>query len=213
MQDLCELLRANSYPGRGIVVGHNRVYYWIMGRSVNSRNRVFTLTGDGIKTEAYDPSKLEDPSLIIYHPVRTMDDDLVVTNGNQTDTIVEKKDFVAGCQARRFEPDAPNFTPRISSILHSDGSFAISILKHQAGEADRCERQFFFYEGVDAGEGYFISTYQHDGDPLPSFAGEPIHIRIGKPKEVWEALDQDNKVSLYANVDGNVTLFNARTGD
>lgn len=213
MQDLCELLRTNSYPGRGIVVGHNRVYYWIMGRSVNSRNRVFTLTGDGIKTEAYDPSKLEDPSLIIYHPVRTMDDDLVVTNGNQTDTIVEKKDFVAGCQARRFEPDAPNFTPRISSILHSDSSFAISILKHQAGEADRCERQFFFYEGVDAGEGYFISTYQHDGDPLPSFAGEPIHIRIGEPKEVWEALDQDNKVSLYTNVDGNVTLFNARTGD
>lgn len=213
MQDLCELLRTNSYPGRGIVVGHNRVYYWIMGRSVNSRNRVFTLTGDGIKTEAYDPSKLEDPSLIIYHPVRTMDDDLVVTNGNQTDTIVEKKDFVAGCQAHRFEPDAPNFTPRISSILHSDSSFAISILKHQAGEADRCERQFFFYEGVDAGEGYFISTYQHDGDPLPSFAGEPIHIRIGEPKEVWEALDQDNKVSLYTNVDGNVTLFNARTGD
>lgn len=213
MQDLCELLRANSYPGRGIVVGYNRVYYWIMGRSVNSRNRVFTLTDDGIKTEAYDPSKLEDPSLIIYHPVRTMDDDLVVTNGNQTDTIVERKDFVAGCQARRFEPDAPNFTPRISSILHSDGSFAISILKHQAGEADRCERQFFFYEGVDAGEGYFISTYQHDGDPLPSFAGEPIHIRMDEPKEVWEALDQDNKVSLYANVNGNVTLFNAHTGD
>ena len=129
MEDLLELLRDNPYPGRGIVVGSHCVYYWIMGRSSNSRNRVFVKTEDGIRTEAYDPALLEDPSLIIYHPVRTMGKDLVVTNGDQTDTIVEKGDFVAGCMAREYEPDKPNYTPRISSVLHSDGSFELSILK------------------------------------------------------------------------------------
>lgn len=213
MQDLLELLEGNPYPGRGIVVGHQRVYYWIMGRSANSRNRIFTPTEDGIRTEAFDPSKLEDPSLIIYHPVRTMGEDLVVTNGDQTDTIVEEKDFFRGCLKRRFEPDAPNFTPRISSVLHPDGSFAISILKHAETEADECTCEFFVYEGVEEGAGYFISTYQGDGNPLPSFAGEPKKVTMPEPDEVWAALNKDNKVSLYTNVEGTVRLFNAREGE
>lgn len=213
MQDLLELLEGNPYPGRGIVVGHQRVYYWIMGRSANSRNRIFTPTEDGIRTEAFDPSKLEDPSLIIYHPVRTMGEDLVVTNGDQTDTIVEEGDFFRGCLKRRFEPDAPNFTPRISSIIHKDGSFAISILKHAETEADECTREFFVYEGVEEGAGYFISTYQGDGNPLPSFAGEPKKVTMPEPDEVWAALNKDNKVSLYTNVEGTVRLFNAREGE
>lgn len=210
MLDLAEVLRGNSYPGRGIVVGKDRVYYWIMGRSTNSRNRVFVATDDGIRTEAHDPSQMEDPSLIIYHPVRTMGDDLVVTNGDQTDTIVERGSFRDGCMAREYEPDGPNFTPRISSIIHADGSFEISILKHQSG---RCLREFFCYEGVDEGEGFFISTYQHDGNPLPSFAGEPLHVSVPDPATVWSALDEDNKVSMYANVAGQVTLFNKNLGD
>lgn len=213
MQDLLELLEGNPYPGRGIVVGHQRVYYWIMGRSANSRNRIFTPTEDGIRTEAYDPSKLEDPSLIIYHPVRTMGEDLVVTNGDQTDTIVEEGDFFRGCLKRRFEPDAPNFTPRISSIIHKDGSFAISILKHAESASNECTREFFVYEGVEEGAGYFISTYQGDGNPLPSFAGEPIKVTMPEPDEVWAALNKDNKVSLYTNVEGTVRLFNAREGE
>ena len=213
MQDLLELLEGNPYPGRGIVVGHQRVYYWIMGRSANSRNRIFTPTEDGIRTEAFDPSKLEDPSLIIYHPVRTMGEDLVVTNGDQTDTIVEEGDFFRGCLKRRFEPDAPNFTPRISSIIHKDGSFAISILKHTESASNECTREFFVYEGVEEGAGYFISTYQGDGNPLPSFAGEPKKVTMPEPDEVWAALNKDNKVSLYTNVEGTVRLFNARKGE
>ena len=216
MQNLAELLRGNPYPGRGIVVGKNRVYYFIMGRSENSRNRIFTLTDDGIKTEAYDPSKMKDPSLIIYHPVRTMGDALVVTNGNQTDTIVEQGDFRAGCMLREYEPDEPNFTPRISAIVYADGSFEMSILKHQAGQAEgthRCLREFFAYEGVDEGMGYFLSTYQGDGSPLPTFAGEPILVSMPDPQEVWEALNNDNKVSLYAHVDGEVTIFNKNLGE
>ena len=214
MQDLLELLRNNSYPGRGIVVGRGRVYYWIMGRSVNSRNRVFVRTPDGIRTEAHDPSKLADPSLIIYHPVRTMGDRLVVTNGDQTDTIVQKGDFRLGCMARAYEPDEPNFTPRISAVINPDGSFEISILKHQAeAETDRCTREFFAYEGVDEGRGYFISTYQGDGDPLPTYAGEPTLVTMPEPDEVWAALNADNKVSLYANVGGDVRIYNKNLGD
>ena len=211
MQDLCELLRNNPYPGRGIVVGRDRVYYWIMGRSTNSRNRVFVTTDDGIRTEAHDPALLADPSLIIYHPVRTMGDSLVVTNGDQTDTIVEKGSFRDGCMVREFEPDDPNFTPRISSILNPDGSFELSILKHQS--SGRCLREFFSYEGADEGVGYFISTYEGDGNPLPSFAGEPVEVVMSDPEDVWAALNQDNKVSLYANVGGTVTLFNKNLGD
>ncbi|MGI6230115.1 MAG: IMP cyclohydrolase [Tractidigestivibacter sp.] len=212
MQDLCELLHSNPYPGRGIVVGANCVYYWIMGRSANSRNRVFTKTDDGIRTEAYDPAKLEDPSLIIYHPVRTMGDDLVVTNGDQTDTIVEKGDFRAALMTREFEPDEPNYTPRISSILHKDGSFELSILKRDPATG-RCLREFFAYEQAAKGTGYFISTYEGDGNPLPSFVGEPRLVSLDSPEEVWDALNQDNKVSLYANVAGTVSLFNKNLGD
>ncbi|MCI1479832.1 MAG: IMP cyclohydrolase [Eggerthellaceae bacterium] len=213
MQDLADILRHNPYPGRGIVVGHDRVYYWIMGRSANSRNRVFVPTDDGIRTEAHDPALLEDPSLIIYHPVRTMGDALVVTNGDQTDTIVDAGSFRDGCMKRAFEPDAPNFTPRISAIVNPDGSFEISILKHAEGSGDRCTREFFAYEGVDEGQGYFISTYQGDGNPLPTFAGEPQLVTVPEPAAVWEALNADNKVSLYANVAGTVTLFNKNLGD
>lgn len=217
MQDLVELLKGNPYPGRGIVVGHNRVYYWIMGRSANSRNRIFAQTEDGIRTEAYRPELVEDPSLIIYHPVRTMGDSLVVTNGDQTDTIIEKDDFVRGCLARTFEPDAPNFTPRISSILNADGSFALSILKSQDGteakDGGRCLREFFFYEGCDEGVGYLLSTYEGDGNPLPSFCGEPRKVRMADPQDVWDALDPDNKISLYCNIDGNVTIYNKHLGN
>ena len=214
MQDLRELLESNPYPGRGIVVGKGCVYYWIMGRSANSRNRVFVETDDGIRTEAHDPSKMEDPSLIIYHPVRTMGDALVVTNGDQTDKIVERGSFREGCMAREYEPDAPNYTPRISSVVYPDGSFELSILKHDPDSAsDRCLRQFFSYEGADEGVGYFISTYQGDGDPLPSFAGEPVCVSLPTPDEVWAALNADNKVSLYANVGGSVRIYNKNLGD
>ncbi len=214
MQDLLELLKSNPYPGRGIVVGKDCVYYWIMGRSANSRNRVFVTCDDGIRTEAHDPSKLEDPSLIIYHPVRTMGDKLVVTNGDQTDTIVEKGDFRLGCMAREYEPDAPNFTPRISACINPDGSFEMSILKHQFEQGcDRCQRNFFCFEGVDEGCGYFISTYQGDGNPLPTFAGEPILVTMPSPEQVWAALNADNKVSLYAKVGAEVTIFNKNLGD
>ncbi|MBR3225869.1 MAG: inosine monophosphate cyclohydrolase [Atopobiaceae bacterium] len=211
MQDLIELLQNNAYPGRGIVVGKNRVYYFIMGRSFNSRNRIFTKTEDGIRTEAHQSELVEDPSLIIYHPVRTMGDALVVTNGDQTDTIVEEGNFRRGCMKREFEPDAPNFTPRISAILHGDGSFELSILKHQ--DDGRCLREFFCYEGADEGTGYFLSTYVGDGDPLPTFVGEPIEVKMGEPDEVWDALNQDNKISLYCNVGGSVTIFNKNLGD
>ena len=214
MQDLLELLKSNPYPGRGIVVGKDCVYYWIMGRSANSRNRVFVTCDDGIRTEAHDPSKLEDPSLIIYHPVRTMGDKLVVTNGDQTDTIVEKGDFRLGCMAREYEPDAPNFTPRISACINPDGSFEMSILKHQFEQGcDRCQRNFFCFEGVNEGCGYFISTYQGDGNPLPTFAGEPVLVSLPSPEQVWAALNADNKVSLYAKVGAEVTIFNKNLGD
>ncbi len=211
MQNLVDILKGNPYPGRGIVVGKDRVYYFIMGRSENSRNRVFVKTEDGIRTEAHDPAKLVDPSLIIYHPVRTMGEKLVVTNGDQTDTIVDAGDFRVGCMKREFEPDAPNFTPRISAVINEDGSFEISILKHQ--QNGRCLREFFAYEGVDEGCGYFISTYQGDGNPLPTFAGEPIEVVLGTPEEIWAALNPENKVSLYANVAGNITIFNKNLGD
>ena len=210
MQDLTELLRNNPYPGRGIVVGKGCVYYWIMGRSVNSRNRVFVPTEDGIRTEAHDPAKLSDPSLIIYHPVRVMGDSLIVTNGDQTDTIRDMGCFRKALMTREYEPDEPNYTPRISALCRADGSFELSILKRQDG---RCLREFFSYEGCDEGMGYFISTYQGPGDPLPSFAGEPIPVSMPEPEAVWAALNGENKVSLYANVGGKVTIFNKNLGD
>jgi IMP cyclohydrolase len=212
MQDLLELLRSNPYPGRGLVVGQGVVYYWIMGRSFNSRNRIFVETEDGIRTEAHQPELVEDPSLIIYHPVRTMGSDLVVTNGDQTDTIVEKNCFIDGCMAREYEPDDPNFTPRISAIVRADGSFGLSILKRQ-DESGRCQREFFFYEGAEDGVGYFLSTYDGDGNPLPTFTGEPIEVKLPTPDEVWDALNEDNKISLYTNVAGDVRIYNKHLGD
>ena len=210
MKSLVELLQSNPYPGRGIVVGKNSVYYFIMGLSENSRNRIFSVTEDGIRTEAHDPAKLSDPSLIIYHPVRQTEDALIVTNGDQTDTIWKMGDFRAALATREYEPDEPNFTPRISAILYKDGSFEMSILKHRDG---RCIREFFNFEGVDEGKAYFISTYQGDGNPLPTFAGEPIEVDMPAVEEVWAALNQDNKVSLYSNVNGEVKIFNKNLGD
>ena len=180
-----------------------------MGRSANSRNRIFTETEDGIRTEAHDPSKLEDPSLIIYHPVRKVEGALIVTNGDQTDTIRDLG-WHEACMTREYEPDEPNFTPRISAFIREDGSFEISILKHNAGT---CQRNFFCYEGVNENEAYFISTYQGDGNPLPSFAGEPVKVSFPEPEELWAALNQDNKVSLYANIDGKVSIWNKNLGD
>lgn len=214
--DLNELLQNHPYPGRGIVLGRSAddkkavIAYFIMGRSENSRNRVFETTGDGIRTRAYDESKMVDPSLIIYHPVRIVGDDTVVTNGDQTDTICQHGDFRKGLMTREYEPDEPNWTPRISAILNADGSFEMSILKHKNG---RCLREFFCYEGCDENQGYFISTYQGDGNPLPTFAGEPLEVTVPKPEEVWAALNGDNKVSLYTNVNGEVRLFNKNLGD
>ena len=210
MTDFLAFLRANPYPGRGIAVGRDRVYYFIMGRSENSRNRIFVRTDDGIRTEAHDPAKMVDPSLIIYHPVRRTDTALVVTNGDQTDTVVQFGDFRAALMTREYEPDEPNFTPRISAILYNNGGFELSILKHQDG---RCQREFFCYEGCEEGKGYFISTYSGPGSPLPSFAGEPVEIDMPEPEEVWSALNYDNKVSLYTNVHGEVKIFNKNLGD
>ena len=210
MTDLLALLRGNPYPGRGIVAGSGRVYYFIMGRSENSRNRVFEETEDGIRTRAFDESRVTDPSLIIYHPVRRTERGLIVTNGDQTDTIRDVGDFRAALMTRSFEPDAPNWTPRISALLRRDGSFELSILKRAPD--GRCVREFFAYEGCAAGEGRFLSTYRCDGDPLPSFEGEPLAVSLPEPEAVWDALDPDNKVALYANVDGAAKIFNKLGG-
>lgn len=210
MIDFLEFLKYNPYPGRGIAVGKDRVYYFIMGRSENSRNRIFVETEDGIRTEAHDPAKMKDPSLIIYHPVRETKDGLIVTNGNQTDTIREFGDFRKALMTREYEPDCPNFTPRISAMLYPDGSAELSILKEKDG---RCLREFFCYEGFEEGKGVFLSTYQGPGEPLPSFAGEPLEIDMPDPDAVWTALNTDNKVSLYAKVGKEVKLYNKNLGD
>lgn len=210
MKELLELLRSNPYPGRGIAVGAGRVYYFIMGRSENSRNRIFAETPDGIRTQAFDPAKLADPSLIIYHPVRRVPGALIVTNGDQTDTIRDAGNFRAALETREFEPDAPNYTPRISAVCYDSGAFELSILKRVQG---RCLRAFYAYEGCEPGTGFFLSTYQGDGDPLPSFCGEPIEVTLPEPEAVWAALNPDNKVALYANVGGSVRLFNKHLGD
>lgn len=218
-------LRGNAYPGRGIIIGktpdgkHAATAYFIMGRSENSRNRIFVTEGDGIRTEAFDPSKLEDPSLIIYAPVRVRGNDTIVTNGDQTDTIYdlmgEGKTFEEALRTREFEPDGPNYTPRISGVMHmADGfNYEMSILKSDNGNPDQCNRYTFFYDNPVAGEGHFIHTYMHDGNPLPSFEGEPKLIEMSDDMNsfadmLWDSLNEDNKVSLfvrYINLeDGNV---------
>ena len=208
-------LRENAYPGRGIVIGksadgkHAVTAYFIMGRSVNSRNRVFVTEGEGIRTQAFDPSKLVDPSLIIYAPVRVLGNKTIVTNGDQTDTIYEGMDkqmtFEQSLRCREFEPDAPNYTPRISGVMHVEGgnyNYAMSILKSNNGNPDSCLRFTYAYQNPAAGEGRFIHTYMHDGDPLPSFEGEPKVVAIEGDIDsftdmVWNSLNEDNKVSLF----------------
>lgn len=215
MLSIAEELKNNSYPGRGIIIGRSAdgtkavAAYFIMGRSENSRNRVFVEDGDGIRTQAFDPAKLSDPSLIIYAPVRVLGNKTIVTNGDQTDTIYEGMDrqmtFEQSLRSREFEPDGPNYTPRISGILHiEDGSYnyAMSILKSNNGNPDSCHRYTFAYEKPAAGEGHFIHTYMHDGNPLPSFEGEPKAVKVEGDIDtftamLWDSLNEDNKVSLF----------------
>lgn len=205
-------LNSNAYPGRGIVIGRSAdgktavTAYFIMGRSVNSRNRVFTETADGIKTEAADPSKLSDPHLIIYSPVRVLGNKTIVTNGDQTDTIVDYlkqgKSYFEALRTRVFEPDAPNYTSRISGVVNPDGSYSLSILKNFTSDRTANKRFFYEYDKPVAGLGHFIHTYQCDGDPLPPFRGEPKCIRIELPIReftnlLWNSLNDQNKVSLF----------------
>ena len=215
MKNLSSAVGATSYPGRGILIGKSAdatrafLAYFIMGRSVNSRNRVFVEEPDGIRTEAFDASRMEDPSLIIYHPVRVIDDKTIVTNGDQTDTIRDDilagGDFHRACTTRTFEPDAPNFTPRISAMVERvDGDFRLemSVLRCCDPETGAALRSFFEYDRVKPGCGYFIHTYAQDGNPIPSFTGEPESVVIESDfaafsDAIWEALNVDNKVSLW----------------
>lgn len=210
-----KLLQNNTYPGRGIIIGRSAdgrfavTAYFIMGRSVNSRNRIFVQDGEGIRTQAFDPDKLTDPSLVIYAPVRVMGNKTIVTNGDQTDTIYELMDkqqtFEQSLRTREFEPDAPNYTPRISGILHIGNgvfNYAMSILKSDNGDPDGCNRFTFAFSNAKAGEGRFLHTYMGDGEPLPSFEGEPERIGIqGDIDELtstlWNSLNEENKVSLF----------------
>ena len=220
VQSLTALLSSNPYPGRGIVLGRSMdgaksiAAYFIMGRSENSRNRIFVPTDGGIRTQAHDPSKMTDPSLIIYHPVRTdRNHNLIVTNGDQTDTIRDALNaeneknagsgFVQALETRTFEPDPPHYTPRISGLLCPNGAFWLSILKSADGNPDCSCRAFWHYDAPPAGEGRFLHTYQGDGNPLPSFDGEPVRVTLEAPdantlaKELWTALNPDNRVSLF----------------
>ena len=215
IRSLEQELSSTTYPGRGIIIGRSEsgkyavTAYFIMGRSENSRNRIFVTDGEGIRTQAFDPSKLSDPSLIIYAPVRVLGNKTIVTNGDQTDTIYELMDkqmtFEQALRTREFEPDAPNYTPRISGIMHiENGSFnyAMSILKSNHGDPSGCCRYTFAYENPLNGEGRYLHTYMGDGDPLPSYEGEPTLVDISGgieafTQKVWDNLDEDNKVSLF----------------
>ena len=215
MLSLEQELKSNAYPGRGIVIGKSAdgkkavTAYFIMGRSSNSRNRVFSEEGQGIRTEAFDEAKLEDPSLIIYAPVKVLGNKTIVTNGDQTNTIYDglkyKLTFEQSLRCREFEPDAPNYTPRISGIMNVDAGkydYAMSILKSNNGNPDACNRYTFAYENPVAGEGHFIHTYMQDGNPLPSFEGEPKLVKVegdidAFTNTIWESLNAENKVSLF----------------
>ena len=225
MLSLEQELKGNAYPGRGIVIGKSEdgkyavTAYFIMGRSENSRNRVFVTEGEGIRTQAYDPSKLTDPSLIIYAPVRVLGKETIVTNGDQTDTVYEGVSkgltFEQSLRSREFEPDAPNYTPRISGMLTVENGrfdYQMSILKSNNGNPAACNRYTFSYENPVAGEGHFIHTYLCDGNPLPSFEGEPKLVAIQDDIEIftellWNSLNADNKVSLF------VRYINIETGE
>lgn len=213
IQKIEDLLRSNSYPGRGILLGrsadstHAVIAYFIMGRSENSRNRIFIKTSDGIQTQAHDPSKMTDPSLIIYHPVRVFQDTTIVTNGDQTDSIrdalAEGRDDREALLQRTFEPDEPNWTPRISGLLKPDWTYQLSILKSLYGDGTCCCRYFYEYDTPKAGMGHFIHTYEKDANPLPSFEGEPRPVTITAPNaesfaaQIWDSLNAENKVSLF----------------
>lgn len=211
MMNLEKDLQQNTYPGRGIVIGRSKdgknamIGYFIMGRSENSRNRIFAQEPDGIRTEAFDPAKLVDPSLIIYHPVRVVGDTTVVTNGDQTDTVAdflkEGKTFEEALRTRTFEPDGPNWTPRISGLLSPDGSYKLSILKSADAEGSACVRQTFEYPALP-GVGHFLHTYVTDGNPIPTFQGEPERVAITGDIDtfaaaLWESLNEANKISLF----------------
>ena len=223
MTDLMKYLSQHPYPGRGIVLGRTAdnkkaaVAYFIMGRSENSRNRVFEETEDGIRTRAFDESRMTDPSLIIYHPVRLLDNGLLaVTNGDQTDTIRdaigEGHCYRHALNTRKFEPDEPNWTPRISGVVKPNGSYNLSILKSMDGDPSCCCRYFFEYDAPIAGTGPLIHTYQENAEPLPSFQGEPRRVAINAAdarswaEALWNALNSENKVSLY------VQLFDLNDG-
>ncbi len=219
------ILKSNAYPGRGIVIGKSKngkyavTAYFIMGRSVNSRNRVFVEDGEGIRTKAFDESKLSDPSLIIYSPVRVLGNKTIVTNGDQTDTIYDGMDkqmtFEQSLRVRKYEPDEPNYTPRISGILHIENerfNYAMSILKSNSGDPAETDRFTFAYENPKEGEGRFIHTYMNDANPLPSFEGEPEKVLIdddidGFTDMIWNALNEENKVSLF------VRFIDIKTGN
>ena len=215
MYDLSALLQGNSYPGRGVLLGRSEdgksavIAYFIMGRSENSRNRIFVETEDGIRTQAFDPAKMTDPSLIIYHPVRRIADEdgvtTIVTNGDQTDTLrdfmLEGESYVEALNTREFEPDGPNWTPRISGLLSPDGSYKLSILKSADAAGSGCVRQTFEYPGLP-GLGHFLHTYVTDGNPIPTFQGEPERVAVSGDidaftAELWDNLNEDNKISLF----------------
>lgn len=220
--ELPEILRANAYPGRGIFMGMTPdgralAGYFIMGRSQNSRNRVFIREGQGLLIRPYDEALVADPSLIIYRPVRAYGHHLIVTNGDQTDTIHEALSqggsFEGALRQRAFEPDAPNFTPRISGLMRLDrGDFKLSILRAADARGSACDRLFYEY-AAQPGLGRFIHTYQGDGSPLPAFFGEPAQILIPEDTKafgeaIWQALHPDNKIALYLRAADTLTLFN-----
>ena len=225
MRSIFDELKNNAYPGRGIMIGksqdgkHAVAVYFIMGRSENSRNRVFVNDGLGIRTQAFDESKLTDPSLIIYAPVRVLGNKTIVTNGDQTDTIYEglnnQLTFEQALRSREFEPDAPNYTPRISGVIKQEGenfNYALSILKSANGDPASCQRFTFTYKNPINGQGHFIHTYRGDGNPLPSFEGEPKLVAVPNDiteftRQLWDSLNPDNKVSLF------VRYVDLHTGD
>ena len=228
-KSLSSELAGNAYPGRGIVVGrsedgrHAVTAYFIMGRSSNSRNRIFAVDGEGIRTQAYDESRMEDPSLIIYAPVRVLGTNTIVTNGDQTDTVyqglMDGKTFGEALKARTFEPDAPNYTPRISALLDIRGGafeYKMHIIKSADGNPSSSNHFTFSYENPEAGEGHFIHTYKSDGNPLPSFEGEPERVGISGDIDaftdlIWNSLNQENKVSLFVRyIDIQTGIYETR---
>ena len=229
MLSLTQELKENVYPGRGIVIGRSAdgkkavAAYFIMGRSSNSRNRIFVTEGEGIRTQAFDPSKLEDPSMIIYAPVRVLGNKTIVTNGDQTDTIYDGMKggltFEQSLRSREFEPDGPNYTPRISGVMEMESGkygYSMSILKSNNGNPDGCNRYTYSYENPAAGEGHFIHTYMHDGNPLPSFEGEPKLVEVKGDieeltRQIWESLNEENKVSLFVRfIDMETGVYETR---